>query len=140
MQTPRNTEAPITEYMLIDGKLVDGTQRIEVRNPARPDELVGTIVRGTPAHVDEAVAAAKARQSAWAGLTFTERAGILRNALSSLEADIDRRAAIFVRENGKPLAQARGELLSVPKRQQMALDYAAQFDAERRYAAANCAA
>ena len=54
-----------------------------------------------------------------------------------LVADIDRRAAIFVRENGKPLAQARGELLSVPKRQQMALDYAAQFDAERRYAAAN---
>ena len=46
MQTPRNTEAPITEYMLIDGKLVDGTERIEVRNPARPDELVGTIVRG----------------------------------------------------------------------------------------------
>ena len=137
MQTPRNTEAPITEYMLIDGKLVDGTERIEVRNPARPDELVGTIVRGTPAHVDEAVAAAKARQPAWAGLTFTERAGILRKALSRLDADIDRRAAIFVRENGKPLAQARGELLSVPKRQQMALDYAAQFDAERRYAAAN---
>ena len=57
MQTPRNTEAPITEYMLINGKLVDGTERIEVRNPARPDELVGTIVRGTPAHVDEAVRA-----------------------------------------------------------------------------------
>ena len=101
MQTPRNTEAPITEYMLIDGKLVDGTERIEVRNPARPDELVGTIVRGSPAHVDDAVAAAKARQPAWAGLTFTERAGILRKALSRLEADIDRRAAIFVRENGK---------------------------------------
>ena len=62
MQTPRNTEAPITEYMLIDGKLVDGTERIEVRNPARPDELVGTIVRGSLAHVDEAVADAKARQ------------------------------------------------------------------------------
>ena len=25
MQTTRNTEAPITEFMLIDGKLVDGT-------------------------------------------------------------------------------------------------------------------
>ena len=97
MQTPRNTEAPITEYMLIDGKLVDGTERIEVRNPARPDELVGTIVRGTPAHVDEAVAAAKARQLAWAGLTFTERAGTLRKALSRLEADIDRRAGASAR-------------------------------------------
>ena len=42
-----------------------------------------------------------------------------------------------MRENGKPLAQARGELMSVSKRQHMALDYAPQFDAERKYAAAN---
>jgi acyl-CoA reductase-like NAD-dependent aldehyde dehydrogenase len=68
---------------------------------------------------------------------FTQRADILKKALSDLEADVDRRAAVFVRANGKPLAQARGELLGVPKRQQMALDYAAHFDAERRYPAAN---
>jgi aldehyde dehydrogenase len=85
MQTPRNAEAPIIEYMLIDGQSVDGTERIEVRNPARPDELVGTIVRGTPAHVGQAVAAAKARQPAWAGLSFTQRAGVLKKALSRLE-------------------------------------------------------
>jgi acyl-CoA reductase-like NAD-dependent aldehyde dehydrogenase len=137
MQSSRNAELPITEYMLIDGKPVDGSERIEVRNPARPDELVGTIVRGTPGHVDQAVAAAKSAQPAWAALTFTQRAGILRKALARLEADIDRRAAVFVRENGKPLAQARGELLSVPKRQQMALDYAPQFDAGRTYKAVN---
>ena len=137
MPTHGNTDAPITEFLLIGGKRVDGTSRIEVHNPARPDELVGTIVRGTPDHVDQAVAAAKAAQPAWATLSFTQRAFVLRKALSRLEADIDRRAAVFVRENGKPLAQARGELLSVPKRQQTALDYAPQFDAERRYAAAN---
>jgi acyl-CoA reductase-like NAD-dependent aldehyde dehydrogenase len=137
MQTSRNDEAPITEYMLIDGKPVDGPNRIEVRNPARPDELVGTVVRGTPEHVDQAVAAAKAAQPGWAALTFAQRAGLLQRALSRLEAEIDRRAAVFVRENGKPLAQARGELMSVPKRQQMALGYAPQFDAERTYTAAN---
>ena len=132
-----NTEAPITEYLLIDGKPVDGPNRIEVRNPARPDELVGTIVRGTPDDVDHAVAAAKSAQPAWAALTFSQRADVLRKALARLEADIDRRAAVFVRENGKPLTQARGELMGVSKRQQMALDYAPQFDAERTYAAAN---
>jgi acyl-CoA reductase-like NAD-dependent aldehyde dehydrogenase len=137
MQTSRNAEAPITEYLLIDGKPIDDPDRIEVRNPARPDELVGTIVRGTPEHVDQAVAAAKAAQPAWAALTFTQRAGVLQKALSRLEADIDRRAAVFVRENGKPLAQARGELMGVPKRQQMALGYAPQLDAERTYRAAN---
>jgi acyl-CoA reductase-like NAD-dependent aldehyde dehydrogenase len=137
MQTSRNAEAPITEYMLIDGKPVDGADRIEVRNPARPDELVGTIVRGTPSHIDQAVAAAKGAQPVWAALAFTQRAGILQKALARLEADIDRRAAVFVRENGKPLAQARGELMAVPKRQQMALSYAPQLDAERTCTAAN---
>src|SRR5262245_35376160 len=121
-----NTEASITEYLLIAGQRVDWPSRIEVRNPARPDELVGTIVRGTPEHVDRAVDAAKGAQPAWAALTFTRRADVLRKALSRLESDIDRRAAVFVRENGKPLAQARGELMSVSKRQHMALDYAPQ--------------
>jgi acyl-CoA reductase-like NAD-dependent aldehyde dehydrogenase len=136
MQTQHNTEAPITEYLLIGGNRIDGPNRIEVRNPARPDELVGSIVRGTPDHVDQAVSAAKLAQPAWAALTFTRRAEILRKALSRLEEDIDRRAAVFVRENGKPLAQARGELLGVPKRQQMALDYAPRFDVDRTYEAA----
>jgi len=137
MPTPHNTEPLITEYMLIAGQRVDGPNRIEVRNPARPDELVGTVVRGTPEHVDQAVAAAKSAQPAWAALSFTKRAELLRQALARLDADIDRRAAVLVRENGKPLAHARGELLSVPKRQLMALDYAPQLDAERKYTSAS---
>jgi acyl-CoA reductase-like NAD-dependent aldehyde dehydrogenase len=132
-----NTETPITEYMLIDGEQLDGASRIEVRNPARPDELVGTVVRGTPEHVDRAVGAAKRAQPAWAALTFAQRADILRRAVSRLQKGVDRRAALFVRENGKPLNQARGELSGVPKRQLMALDYAAQISADRRYTAAN---
>jgi len=129
MSAKQNVEAPIHEPMLIAGKRVDGPVRIEVRNPARPDDLVGTVVRGGPDHVDQAVAAAKAAQPAWATRTFSERAELLAAALARLETDIDRRAAVFVRENGKPLAEARGELLSVPKRQQMALGYAAELDA-----------
>jgi acyl-CoA reductase-like NAD-dependent aldehyde dehydrogenase len=137
MSTPRNSKTPITEFLLIGGKNVDGPNRIEVRNPARPDELVGTIVRGTPEHVDQAVAVAKGAQPSWAALSFGQRADTLRHALLRLEEDIDQRAAIFVRENGKPFAQARGELISVSKRQQLAMDYAAQLDAERKYAAEN---
>lgn len=131
MATRQNVEAPIHEPMLIAGKRVDGPVRIEVRNPARPDDLVGTIVRGSPEHVDQAVVAAKAAQPAWAARTFVERADLLAAALARLEMDIERRAAVFVRENGKPLAEARGELISVPKRQQMALAYAGELDAGR---------
>jgi acyl-CoA reductase-like NAD-dependent aldehyde dehydrogenase len=131
MPIQQNVEAPIHDPMLIAGNRVDGPVRIEVRNPARPDDLVGTIVRGSPDHVDQAVAAAKAAQPAWAARTFVERAQLLAAALVRLETDIERRAAVFVRENGKPLAEARGELIGVPKRQQMALAYAAELDACR---------
>jgi hypothetical protein len=51
-----------------------------------------------------------------------------------MENDIERRATVFVRENGKPLAEARGELLSVAKRQRMALAYAPELDAGRSLA------
>lgn len=131
MSTRENVEAPIHEPMLIAGKRVDGPLRIEVRNPARPDDLVGTIVRGAPEHVDQAVAAAKAAQPAWAERSFVQRAEVLAAALARIETEIERRAAVFVRENGKPLAEARGELISVPKRQRMALAYAAELDAGR---------
>ena len=133
----RNTEHPIHEPMLIAGKRVEGPIRIEVRNPARPDEVVGTIVRGTPDHVEEAVAAAKCAQPAWAARSFTERAAILAVALDRLEGDIERRAAVFVRENGKPLAEARGELVGVPKRQRMALAFSPELEAGRNLAAPN---
>jgi acyl-CoA reductase-like NAD-dependent aldehyde dehydrogenase len=137
MSVQRNTEAPIHEPMLIAGKRVDGPARIEVRNPARPDELVGTIVRGAPEDVDHAVAAAKSAQPAWAAQSFTARAAALASGLDRLEADIEARAAVFVRENGKPLGEARGELMSVPKRQRMALGYAPELEAGRSLAAPN---
>lgn len=131
------TRAPIVEQLLIGGMRVDHPHHIDVRNPARPQDLVGTVVRGNPGHVDRAVAAAKAAQPAWAAATFTERADALRMALARLERAVDDRAALFVRENGKPLAQARAELVSVPRRQRMALDYATQLDAGRCYEAPN---
>jgi delta 1-pyrroline-5-carboxylate dehydrogenase len=82
MASQQNVEAPIAEYMLIGGRRVDGPHRIEVRNPARPDELVGTIVRGSPEHVNQAVAAAKTAQPSWAAETFAARATVLASALA----------------------------------------------------------
>src|SRR5260370_38656821 len=104
MAAKNNVEAPIHEPMLIAGKRVDGPVPIEVRNPARPDDLVGTVGRGSPEHVDQAVAAAKAAQPAWAARTFVDRAEILAAALARPETHIDRPAPAFVRENGTHLA------------------------------------
>jgi acyl-CoA reductase-like NAD-dependent aldehyde dehydrogenase len=128
---------PICEGMLIGGRRVDTTETLEIRNPAYPSKVVGTISRGAPAHVEAAVAAAKAAQPAWAASTYSQRAQALDRALAALEHDVDKRAALFVRENGKPFAQARAELESVPRRQRMALGFAAQLDAGRELQAPN---
>ena len=59
-----NGRRPVHANMLIGGEWINSNQRIEVFNPARPDELVGTIPRGTPENVERAIAAAKAAQPA----------------------------------------------------------------------------
>ncbi len=117
--------------MLIGGQQSGSSDRIEVSNPANPAEIVGTIARGTSSDIDRAVAAAKAAQPAWAAKSFTERAQALSRALAALEGDIAARAVLFVRENGKSLAEAEGELSSVPKRQKLTLDLAAELDEGR---------
>jgi len=68
-----------------------------VFNPARPDELVGTIPRGTPDDVRHAISAAKTAQSGWAAKTYTQRAQIIAPLLELLARDIEERAVLFVR-------------------------------------------
>lgn len=133
----RNTWKPIRARMLVDGEWTDSNQRIEVFNPARPDEVVGTIPRGTPDDVERAIAAAKAAQPAWARKSFSERARIIAPLLDRLAEDIDERASLFVRENGKTTAEARAELAGVPVRQRLTLELAAELDVRQEVASPN---
>lgn len=132
-----NSEACVDETMFIDGERVEGSARLEVRNPARPGDLVGTIVRGTSKDIDNAVTAAKRAQRAWAELSFAQRAEILAQALARAEAQVEACTTLFVRENGKPLKEARGEIIASFKRQNLALSYAAELDAGRSLGAPN---
>lgn len=128
---------PVDVGMLIDGDWISAEERLEVRNPAYPSEIVGTIGRGTPADVDRAVAAAKAAHPAWAALSFGDRAAVLAKALDRLEKEVEPRAALFVRENGKILSDARGEVEGVPQRLRLMLSLADELDAERMVDAPN---
>jgi acyl-CoA reductase-like NAD-dependent aldehyde dehydrogenase len=114
--------------MLIGGEWTTGVQRIDVFNPARPDELVGTIPRGAPDDVKGAIAAAKAAQPSWASKSYSERAQILAPVLQQLADDLDERTVLYVRENGKTTPEAKGELTGIPSRQRFTLDLAAELD------------
>ncbi|MFC8518184.1 aldehyde dehydrogenase family protein [Streptomyces sp. NPDC057257] len=82
-----------------------------VENPANGSLLA--VVRGAgPKQVDEAVRAAHAAQPAWRAVTPRRRGEYLRQIAAALREDLDGIAAVESRENGKPLSQARFDVLS----------------------------
>ncbi|MEV5053034.1 aldehyde dehydrogenase family protein [Arthrobacter sp. LAR12-1-1.1] len=99
----------ITARHLINGEWLGGADT-ERMNPARPGELAALSPSGTAADVDAAITAATAAQPAWAALPAPSRGAILMAAGNLL---LDRQAAIaedLVREEGKTLAEAKGEV------------------------------
>lgn len=122
-----NYDAP----MLIGGERVMTARRVEVRNPARPDEVVGTTAICEPADVERAIAAAKSAQAQWAARTAVERSGALGQALDKAECEAEERAVLYVRENGKTLAETRREIASVSTRGRITLSLAEELDRGR---------
>ena len=86
----------------------DGAQT-EVVDPAT-GEPIGSVANADVADGLEAVAAAAEAQPGWAATAPRERGEALRRAYDLLVAERDAFADLIVRENGKPLAEARGEL------------------------------
>jgi acyl-CoA reductase-like NAD-dependent aldehyde dehydrogenase len=125
------SDQTIHAKMLINGRWVDGAERIAVRNPANPDEVVGTAVRGAAADAQNAIAAAKAAQPIWGRHTFVERAKMLDEALDRFAAGTEARARLYARENGRVLGEALGELRGVPIAQRLTLELASELDAGR---------
>ncbi|MEP6565985.1 MAG: aldehyde dehydrogenase family protein [Mesorhizobium sp.] len=105
------TGLPIDGKMYIGGRwtLGQATRTIAVHSPAT-EELVGTVPEGTSGDAEDALAAARAAQRAWAALPPIERARMLRRLCALLDRDRERIARIITLEQGKPIAQARGEV------------------------------
>ncbi|MDO9710771.1 bifunctional proline dehydrogenase/L-glutamate gamma-semialdehyde dehydrogenase PutA [Paracraurococcus sp. LOR1-02] len=82
----------------------------EIRNPADRRDLVGTAPDATPAEVEAALAAATAAAPAWAAMPAAARADLLRRAADALEAARLPLVALLVREAGKTLPNAIGEV------------------------------
>ena len=96
----------------LDGAWVeaDSKKRFDVDNPAD-----GTIVGSVPdmgvAETKRAIDAANAALPAWRALTGKQRSQVLRKWFDLIVANADDLAAILTAEQGKPLAEARGEIM-----------------------------
>ncbi|CAN5787907.1 NAD-dependent succinate-semialdehyde dehydrogenase [soil metagenome] len=81
-----------------------------VSNPARGD-TVGTVPDLGEAETTRAIEAAYAAQKDWAAKPAKERAAFMRRWFDLMVANADDLAAILTAEMGKPLAEAKGEIL-----------------------------
>ncbi len=96
--------------MLINGALVDGADQLDVINPATGQPFA-RIARANSDQLEEAVAAAKAAAPAWAALSYEERGAMIAKLADALDAQKDEIAKLVTTEQGKPLAQAMGEVI-----------------------------
>ncbi len=100
----------MSEYkMLINGQMVTGDDKMSVINPSTGESIV-ECPRGSKRHVDEAVAAAKAAFPAWSATPIATRAALLNKLADALDKRADEFARLLTMEQGKPLAEAAGEI------------------------------
>lgn len=96
---------------LINGEWRDARSgsTFDVRNPAT-NELIATAPLLDREQVEEAISSANAAFPAWRDLPARERARMLRAIGDSLQRRSEEFAQLITREQGKPLAESRGEV------------------------------
>lgn len=96
--------------MTIDGRDVTGEKTFDVINPAT-GAAFAQAPDCTRAQLDEAVAAARRAQPAWAALPFEQRREKVVALGKVFEANLDPLMRLLTQENGKPHADAQGEIM-----------------------------
>ncbi len=101
----------LREQAYLDGRWVDADDggTIDVTNPATGD-TVARVPRMGAAEARRAIEAANRAWGPWRRRTAKERAAILRRWNDLMLANADDLAAIMTAEQGKPLAEAKGEI------------------------------
>ena len=94
---------------LINGQWVAGSARFDVNDPSNGCKLADVANLG-PADAEAAIAAANAAWPAWRNKTGKERHAILMKWFELLMANQEDIARIMTAEQGKPFAEAKGEV------------------------------
>ena len=84
----------------------------------------------TTAEVEARIAEAQAAFEALRGTTYEERGAWMRKAAEAMESEVDETSRMLVVEMGKPIAQARAEVLKCAKNMRFYAEHAEQFLAE----------
>lgn len=105
---------PVRVDMLVCGKMVPGTARMEVINPATT-EVIGTAPRCSRDELEAVMAEARAAFPAWRDTPIEERRKAVAQIADLIEAEAEEIAATLTAEQGKNLTFARAELASLTR-------------------------
>lgn len=100
----------LREAAPVGGRWIEtGGNGIEVTNPAT-GETLGFVPNLGAAETSQAIEAAQAAQKTWAARTAKDRSTVLRRWFDLMMANQDDLGRILTAEQGKPLAEAKGEI------------------------------
>jgi len=94
----------------VDGAWTEARDVIEVDNPAT-GETIGTVPKLGRAETERAIQAASRAFPAWRRKTARERAAVMRRWFELMLASQDDLARLMTIEQGKPLAESKGEVV-----------------------------
>lgn len=96
--------------MLIGGDEIHASDRIEDRSPINQDWLLGTFQKGSEAHAQMALEAARKAFPSWSRTPWEKRVGILRDAARIIDERVYEIAAVISLEVGKNRMEALGDI------------------------------
>jgi succinate-semialdehyde dehydrogenase/glutarate-semialdehyde dehydrogenase len=101
----------LSEHSYVDGEWItgEGGETFAVTNPARGD-VIANVADLSRAQVADAISKAEAAQKEWARWTGKERAAVMRRWFDLMMENQDDLGTILTAEQGKPLAEAKGEI------------------------------
>src|SRR5262245_40472100 len=102
----------LTRQMYINGEWCDSGQSrtLAVFNPA-DESIAAEVVYGSRADAERAIEAAARAFPAWRAASVYDRAKVLKKTAELMRERADRIARTLTSEQGKPLAEARTEVL-----------------------------
>ena len=96
--------------MYIDGQWIDSADSFENRSPINTDWVLGEFAQASAAHINQAVAAAKAAFPGWRDTPWAQRADLLNQAANLISARLFEISAAVSMEVGKNRLEAIGDV------------------------------
>ncbi len=97
--------------LTIDGTTQGSAETLSVIDPSTAEPFI-EVPSASVEQLDEAVAAARRAFKTWSKLPLTERQDAIRAVGEIVRANIDELAELTMREQGKPVGNARGEIMA----------------------------